>query len=103
MYMGRIVEVMPKEFFLTEDSEHLHHPYTRYLMDAVPVPDPKKKTKLKEEAKKERIDLDEKEGCPFSPRCTYALDKCRESMPPLTKLAFDHYIACYKLQESASS
>ena len=34
-------------------------------------------------------------GCPFAPRCDYAMDRCREEKPPLEKVGEDHYRACF--------
>ena len=34
-------------------------------------------------------------GCPFHPRCRFAMDKCREENPPLEQLSDEHWKACW--------
>ena len=80
MYLGRIVEIADKATLYKSPQ----HPYTRALLSATPVADP--------DAKKERIVLqgelpspfDPPSGCPFHPRCAFAVDKCRAESPVLT-------------------
>ncbi|KKK34540.1 peptide ABC transporter ATP-binding protein [Salinicoccus sediminis] len=79
MYLGKIVEMgETKSIF-----ENPQHPYTKALLSAIPVPNPKKKS--------ERIFLrgdvpspiDPPSGCRFHTRCPFATDKCREEIPVL--------------------
>ncbi|WP_157247133.1 ABC transporter ATP-binding protein [Nonomuraea typhae] len=83
MYLGRLVETGPAEQVYREPR----HPYTRMLLDAVPVPDPK--------AQRERrlgrarplgepaSPLSPPSGCAFHPRCPLAIDACQAEDPPL--------------------
>jgi dipeptide transport system ATP-binding protein len=80
MYLGRPVETGP----IAEVYAHPRHPYTAALLSATPIADPT--------AKKQRIELkgelpsplNPPPGCPFNPRCAYASDECRRSMPKAT-------------------
>lgn len=93
MYLGTIAEIT--------DSASLYsnplHPYTRALLSAIPIPDPKV-----EEAK-ERIKLkgelpspiDPPPGCRFQNRCQYACDRCRKERPKLREVEPGHYVACH--------
>jgi len=79
MYLGRAVETGPRDAVFAEPR----HPYTRALMSATPVADPRRK--------KERIVLtgelpspiDPPTGCAFHPRCPIAFDRCRVDRPVL--------------------
>jgi len=89
MYLGRPVEQGPKE----DVFAHPRHPYTRSLLSATPVADPR--------AKRQRIKLEGElpsplaapPGCPFNPRCWKATPKCREAFPPYEGGV--HSYACY--------
>jgi len=89
MYLGRPVEVGPKEAIFAAPR----HPYTKALLSATPVADP--------ERKKERIHLNGElpsplnvpPGCPFHPRCWRAEADCRAQIPSLSDGA--HRWACF--------
>ncbi len=80
MFLGKICEIGPTE----EVYEHPRHPYTRFLLDAVPVPDPAARGKqihlLKGEAPSP---ADPPSGCRFRTRCPYATERCTEEEPAL--------------------
>ena len=100
MYMGKIVEKGPTDQII----ENPQHPYTRSLINAVPVPDP--------DVGRERVELqgevgdiiDVPSGCRFKARCPdYIGDVCDSVVPPLEQKAdvdADQDIACH-LYESA--
>jgi oligopeptide transport system ATP-binding protein len=93
MYLGRFVEVGPT----AEVFSHPHHPYTKALLSAVPIPDPTR------ERQRERIVLhgdvpnpaNPPSGCPFRTRCWKAQEKCAQIMPPLEIMGTNHLTACY--------
>ncbi len=94
MYLGRIVEMGDTE----EIFNNPMHPYTKALLSAVPVPDPKV------EKKRERIILtggvpspiNRPSGCFFHPRCPWRIEgKCEKEYPPMVKVKENHYVACY--------
>jgi oligopeptide transport system ATP-binding protein len=93
MYLGRIVEQGPAE----EICARPQHPYTRALISAVPVPDPKR------ERQRERIVLEgdvpspmnPPSGCSFHPRCPHAEEQCRSTMPEEKEMGVGHQVACH--------
>lgn len=93
MYLGKIVEI--------SDSNELYknplHPYTKALLSAIPIADPKK-------AKKSEISLikgdvpspiDIPTGCRFHTRCPYATEKCKIVEPEMKEIEKNHFVSCH--------
>ncbi|MEE1114660.1 MAG: oligopeptide/dipeptide ABC transporter ATP-binding protein, partial [Eubacterium sp.] len=77
------------------------HPYTKALMSAVPVPDPKiaranKRISLTGEIPSP---LNAPSGCPFHTRCPYATKQCSESMPEFKEVEKGRFVACHRTAE----
>jgi peptide/nickel transport system ATP-binding protein len=91
MYVGHMVEWGDCEEIIHQPQ----HPYTRLLVSA--VPDPAKSIHQALEGNKGEIPLwtPDSRGCPFAGRCTHATQKCRDALPPVTKLADNHFVRCY--------
>ena len=90
MYLGRIVEIGAKDqVFRTP-----HHPYTKALLQAVPVPDPKERRKDALPRGEIPSAVNPPPGCHFHPRCPFAIDPCRSGRPPLRELSPGHFSAC---------
>ena len=93
MYLGRIVETgVAKEIFANPV-----HPYTRALLDAVPVPNPEEKEREKKLLQGEiGSSINPPIGCRFHPRCPYATEICRQKEPVMqeTEPGSGHYAAC---------
>jgi oligopeptide transport system ATP-binding protein len=97
MYLGRIVEVGPA----TEVFERALHPYTRALVSAVPVPNPR------QERERQRIilsgdppsPLNPPAGCAFHPRCPHAVDACKQGVPALEEFGDEHAAACIRVRD----
>ncbi|MEZ0346620.1 MAG: ABC transporter ATP-binding protein [Infirmifilum sp.] len=93
MYLGRIVEIAPSDKLF----ENPLHPYTKYLLSAIPIPDPKyarmrKRLEIKGEPPSP-IDLPS--GCVFHTRCPFASDRCKHESPPLIEVEPGHHVACW--------
>jgi peptide/nickel transport system ATP-binding protein len=90
MYLGRIVELAPRDALFGQP----HHPYTKALLAAVPVPDPEARRDKSLPKGEIPSAINPPPGCHFHPRCPYATDKCREARPPLREVAPGHQSAC---------
>lgn len=97
MYLGKLVELADAK----EIYNHPLHPYSKSLMSAVPVPDPKVARANQRVVLHGDIPspLNAPSGCPFRTRCPYACDACAEAMPPLKELATGHFVACHRAEE----
>lgn len=92
MYLGRIVELMPRERL----AEHSLHPYTRALRSAVPEIDPEKRRLRVLLSGELPSPLAPPPGCTFHPRCSIAQKGlCDVSRPELRELAPGHFVACH--------
>ncbi|EDL51321.1 peptide ABC transporter, ATP-binding protein [Vibrio mediterranei AK1] len=91
MYVGHMVEWGDTDEVIANPQ----HPYTQLLVSA--VPDPKKSIHEKLEGNKGEIPLwtPASVGCPFAGRCKHATSKCTKALPPVTKLADNHFVRCY--------
>ncbi len=97
MYLGRMVELAPA----AEIYDKPLHPYSKSLLSAVPVPDPKIARNNKRIVLSGDIPspVNAPSGCPFRTRCKYATDKCAESMPEFKEVSTGHFVACHRLAE----
>ena len=83
MFLGKICEMGPVQ----EVCRHPRHPYTRFLLDAVPAPDPGKKGKPVRLLKGEPPSpADPPSGCRFRTRCPYATERCAKEEPVLREI-----------------
>ncbi len=96
MYAGRIVETGN-----ASDIYHRpRHPYTLALLKSVPRMDRPRQAKL-DPVDGQPPDLTRLDGgCSFRPRCKFAIDKCKESYPPLEEMGEKHFSACFRSKES---
>ncbi len=93
MYLGKIVEIATS----TELYENPQHPYTKALLSAIPIPNPK--------IKRERIILkgdvptpiNPPSGCRFRTRCPIATEECSKIEPQMKEISNGHFAACIKI------
>ena len=92
MYLGKIVEIGPAQ----EVFHHPVHPYTRALIDAVPIADPKKREQKPLLTGEIGSSTNPPSGCRFHPRCPYATESCRQEVPELCSVfpGSSHLAAC---------
>ncbi len=93
MYLGKIVELTDRNTLYANPL----HPYTKALLSAVPIPDPR----IQEQ--REVIELEgdvpspanPPKGCNFSTRCPFVMDTCIEQEPALVEATVGHFAACH--------
>ena len=97
MYLGKMVELTSA----AEMYERPLHPYSKALMSAVPMPDPK----IAREHHRIMLSgdipspLNAPSGCPFRTRCAHACERCAESMPEFREIEKGHFVACHRVDE----
>ena len=91
MFLGRVCEVGPTQALFSAPR----HPYTKFLLDSVPRPDPTRRWESGPPLAGEiPSPVHPPSGCRFRTRCPYAQDICAQTVPPLTG-AGDHQAACH--------
>jgi peptide/nickel transport system ATP-binding protein/oligopeptide transport system ATP-binding protein len=94
MYLGKMVELTTREDLFRNPL----HPYTKALMSAIPVPNPRLKrqrTILKGDVPSP---LNPPRGCRFHPRCPVAIEKCSHEEPVFREAAPEHWVACWLVE-----
>ena len=97
MYLGKMVELANAD----EIYERPLHPYSKSLLSAVPVPDPKIARANKRITLEGDIPspLNAPSGCPFRTRCRYATPECAEAMPEFKEVSKGHFVACHNMDK----
>ena len=97
MYLGKMVELADAD----EMYSHPLHPYSRSLLSAVPVPDPRIARANKRIVLSGDIPspLNAPSGCPFRTRCPYASEQCAVEMPEFKEVSKGHFVACHNLDK----
>lgn len=91
MYLGRIVELAPKE----EIFDKPLHPYTQALLSAIPESDPEEKKEAQPIKGDVASPIDPPSGCHFHPRCPSCMDVCRKTSPSLKEYLPGHFVECH--------
>jgi oligopeptide transport system ATP-binding protein len=92
MYLGNLVELAGGD----ELFDRPMHPYTRALLDAVPIPDPEVESHRAHKVLQGEVPspMNPPSGCVFHPRCPLAVDSCRTSVPQGREISPGHWVAC---------
>ena len=91
MYLGSIVELSTgKELF-----ENPKHPYTKMLIESIPVSHPKLRKQRANIEESEIADEDRCMGCQFCNRCSYATERCKNEVPVIKEISSGHFVKCH--------
>jgi oligopeptide/dipeptide ABC transporter ATP-binding protein len=90
MYLGKIMELADTEVIVKRPF----HPYTRALIQAVPIADPTRERPELPIKGEIPSPLNRPSGCVFRTRCVFAVDDCAEEVPELKDFGRDHRVAC---------
>ena len=95
MYLGRAMEIADRDALYANPL----HPYTRALLDAVPIPDPQIEATRKYRVLGGEVPspLDPPQGCVFHTRCPMASEECKLQVPELREIRPGHFAACIKV------
>jgi oligopeptide/dipeptide ABC transporter ATP-binding protein len=91
MYLGRVVEIGPRDQVYGDPR----HPYTKALLSAVPVPDPRRQHQRIVVTGDLPSPVNPPSGCAFHPRCPYAVQVCPKVVPPLERGRSGRAVACH--------
>jgi peptide/nickel transport system ATP-binding protein len=97
MYLGKIVEIGAADAIYARPA----HPYTRQLLDAVPVPDPQVRVRPAVARGEAPSPANPPSGCRFRTRCPRAQDVCAAVEPQLSALGPRQHVACHFPHEDA--
>ncbi|HSF95492.1 MAG TPA: ABC transporter ATP-binding protein, partial [Thermohalobaculum sp.] len=92
MYLGHMVELSETD----ELFDNPLHPYTRALLEAVPVPDPEVEAGREHKIIEGEVPspMNPPSGCVFHPRCSKAVDGCKVNVPEFREVKPGHWVAC---------
>lgn len=92
MYLGKIMEIGTADEIVNEPM----HYYTKALIAAVPVPDPKSRRIRSTVLGEIPSSISPPRGCRFHTRCPAADENCHQKEPEFIKVSEEHYVACHK-------
>lgn len=97
MYLGRMVELAPAEELIF----HSVHPYTKSLISAIPIADPKTARASKRIVLSGEVPspVNPPSGCHFRTRCPYATEECAQREPQWREVSKGHFAACHNLEK----
>lgn len=95
MYIGKIVEEGSRKDIYRDPR----HPYTQFLLDAIPIPDPTERKKRRILGGEVPSPINPPSGCRFHPRCPYAMDICKREEPKLFEVGGTHRAACHLVKK----
>lgn len=92
MYLGQMVEKTASDDLYSDPL----HPYTRALLNAIPIPDLRYKNRVTEILKGEvSSPIEPEPGCRFAPRCPAVMEICKNVNPQFKEVKPGHFVACH--------
>lgn len=93
MYLGKLMEVASNEVLFANPL----HPYTKALLNAVPIPNPELDRNRKIIMGDIPSPINPPSGCRFRTRCPYAVEECHRIVPELKEISRGHFAACIRI------
>ncbi|HWP86978.1 MAG TPA: ABC transporter ATP-binding protein [Burkholderiales bacterium] len=95
MYLGKVMEIADRDALYSEPL----HPYTKALLDAVPIPDPALEASRAYRVLSGEVPspVNPPRGCVFHTRCPLASEECKAAVPELREVKPAHFAACIKI------
>jgi len=93
MYLGKLMEVASNEVLFANPV----HPYTKALLNAVPIPNPELDRNRKIIMGDIPSPINPPSGCRFRTRCPYAVKECHTVVPELKEISHGHFAACIRI------
>ena len=97
MYLGQLVELAPTKRLFEAPA----HPYTRALLSAIPVPDPKRKRTRLVLTGDVPSPMNPPSGCRFHTRCPAAFERCSSEEPQSVEVEAGHAVKCFHAYDAA--
>jgi oligopeptide/dipeptide ABC transporter ATP-binding protein len=95
LYLGRVMEIAARDALFQTPR----HPYTRALLQAIPIPDPgRARARAAPIIGDIPSSLSPPSGCVFRTRCPYAIERCAQQVPQLRRLG-NSEVACHRAEE----
>jgi oligopeptide transport system ATP-binding protein len=96
LYLGRVMEIAGRQALFSTPR----HPYTRALLQAVPIPDPRlaRSRRTAPLAGEMPSSLSPPSGCVFRGRCPFVIERCEREVPALRRLGASQ-VACHRAEE----
>lgn len=93
MYLGNLMEIGESD----EVYQNPKNPYTKTLMEAVPIADPEiqQNREISKDSGEIPSPINPPKGCVFSTRCAHANDKCKQARPQMKEIEPGHFVACH--------
>ena len=91
MYLGKVVETGSVKTIFKNPK----HPYTKILLDAVPIPNPLHRKRRKPMIGEPPSPISPPQGCRFHPRCPQKMEVCRQIEPETVQIQSEHRVACH--------
>ncbi len=95
MYLGSIVELAASDVLFARPT----HPYTQALLAAAPEINPRQRAKAPAIKGEPPNPINIPPGCPFRPRCDWAIDRCAREEPQLAQTEPGHFVSCLRAAE----
>lgn len=94
MFLGNLLELAEKNALFEKPL----HPYTKTLLEAIPVPDPRLGRRRRKHVGEVSWEGSHVHGCRFAPRCASVDERCRSEVPLFREVLPGHWVKCFRVE-----